>query len=114
MTKPILTRLIDEYWETSAKAARLLKDISTLFSSGQGKENSKRYWVATKKLQPRLMRDYFKDTKGLPTSRTRSYLLTRNEDGSLQLMDVLYVSQPTQKGDVVTLQCRVISNLVKL
>src|SRR6266581_1257697 len=112
MIKPTLTHLIDEYLETSARAGSLLSDISTRFSLGRGRENSKRYWKATRRLQLMLMNDYFRDMKASPGLKTRSYLLTQNKDGSLALTDVQLKSLQKHSEAENILQCLVTSRTV--
>src|SRR5687768_14178314 len=113
-TSPTLTALINEYSVMSVNLVQLRSDISMHFSSGRGRESFKRYWDATSRLQSKLMNDYSRATRASRTSRKRSYLLTQNEDGSLDLMDVLSVSQVTPSGQDAILQCRVTSKTVKL
>src|SRR5882672_4047080 len=91
-TRIILT---NPFSEMSASPDKPLSGISTLSYLAPGKENFVRYWIALKKLQSKLMVDFLNGIPDLHTSKRKSFLLTLNEDGSLDLTDVQSVSLET-------------------
>src|SRR5882724_7953137 len=104
----------NQFLALSAELETLQRDTSTHFSSEPGRENSARFWIARMKLQKRLIIDYYKDIQVLQFSKKRSYLVTRNEDGSLDLTAVGlgFPEIPMEPGD--TSLCRAISKTEKL
>src|SRR6185436_4010662 len=73
-----------------------------------------RFLTAVKLLRRRLMNDCLDDTPASNTLKKRSYLVTRNVDGSLDLTDVVYEYLETVTGGDVILRCRVTSRTEKL
>src|SRR5882672_12067872 len=108
------TPLTNPFLELSAELERLQKDTSTHYSSEPVRENSRRFWIARMLLQKKLIIDYYKDTQVLQLLKKRSYLVTRNEDGSLDwtAVELGFPEIPLEPGD--TSLCRAISKTEKL
>src|SRR6267154_3268061 len=113
-TKQTLTRSTKEFLETYATLEQQLNDTSTPFFLELAKESYGRYLIATRGLRLKLMIDYYKDTQGLLFLKKQSYLVTRNEDGSLDLTGVESAFQETPKELDGILLCQVTSKTVKL
>src|SRR5258705_3501307 len=114
MTSPILIRSINEFLDLYAKADRLLSGISMLYSSEQDKESSKRFLIATRSLHMKVTKDFLRDIPATPILRKRSYLVTRDTDRSLDLIDVklTYQQSPLERANI--LQCQGISKMDRL
>src|SRR5882724_2932116 len=113
-TKQIPTVLTNPFSETSARLVQQRSVSSMLFSLEPEWENYTKSYNAINRLQGKLLTDCFNDTQASLTSKKRSYLLTRNEDGSLDLTDVqLGYPEKTLEPDA-TYVCLVTSKTVKL
>src|SRR6266576_3133388 len=113
-TKAIRTVLINPFSETSVKPDKPPSGSSMRCYSGQARESFARYSTARSKLAIKLYNDFWNDIPVSPTLKKRSYLLTRNEDGSLDLTDVQYVSLETASEHADTCVCLATFKTVKL
>src|SRR6266853_23902 len=113
-TRQTPTVLTNPFSDLSVKPDKPPSGSSMRCYSEPVKENYARYWTARKNLATRLFNDYWNDIPVSPTLKKRSYLLTRNEDGSLDLTDVqLGYPEKTLESDA-TYVCLVTSKTVKL
>src|SRR6266446_1705137 len=87
-TRQIPTALINPFSDQSVKPDKPPSGSSMRCYSEPVKENYARYWTARNQLVTKLFNDYWNDIQASLTLKKRSYLLTRNEDGSLDLTDV--------------------------
>src|SRR6266852_1726868 len=108
------TALTNPSLEMSAEPEMQPKGTSTPYYLGPDKESSARFWTARMHLHKKLIGDYLRDTMVMPFSRKRSYLVTRNEDGSLDwtAVELGFPEIPMEPGD--TSLCRAISKTEKL
>src|SRR5882762_514583 len=108
------TVLINPFSDLSVKVEQQPNVISMPSFSEQDQENCKRFWDAVVKMNAKLMEDWFPDIQGSLISKKRSYLVTRDEDGSVDLTDVQFVSLETAMEHVDTCVCLATFKTVKL
>src|SRR6266576_2705772 len=113
-TRATRTVLTNPFSEMFAEPELRLSDISMRSYLEQEQENYGKFSTALKSLRTKLINDYSHDTMASNISKTRSYLLTRNEDGSLDLTDVQSVSLETASEHANTCVCLATFKTVKL
>src|ERR1700761_8798123 len=113
-SRPTPTPLTNPFLEVSAAPEPQQSDTSTPSSLEQVNQSSKKFSVAVNKMHVKLTTDCYRDTLGSNTLKKRSYLVTRNEDGSLDLTDVEFASQEKLKEVGGTSLCRATSRTGKL
>src|SRR5258707_11477598 len=113
-TRATPTALTNPFSDLSVKPDKPPSGSSMRCYSEPVKENYARYWTARNQLVTKLFNDYWNDTQASPTLKKRSYLLTRNEDGSLDLTDVQSVSLETASEHADTCVCLATFKTVKL
>src|SRR5258707_9207902 len=87
-TRQTRTVLTNPFSEMSASPDKPPSGSSMHCYSEPVKENYARYWTARNQLVTKIFNDYWNDIQDSLILKKKSYLLTRNEDGSLDLTDV--------------------------
>src|SRR5882724_10044154 len=113
-TRQTPTRLINPFSDLSVKPDKPPSGLSMRCYSEPVKANSERFWSAVNKMRTKLTLDFWEDTQDSLTSKKKSYLLTRNADGSLDLTDVQLGYPETTLEPDATYVCLVTSKTVKL
>src|SRR6266436_1414022 len=108
------TTLTNPFSDLSVKPGKPPNGSSMRCYSEQARESSQKYWSALLRTAHLLYVDYWSDMQASPTLKKRSYLLTRNEDGSLDLTDVQFVSRETAWEHADTCVCLATFKTVKL